>query len=94
MVARNFSLQEIPFSRQLEVSEEDREFLTFEELKPHQLTELGPSNICCNNMQTITPVHDGMYADQLLQPHQNQEHIYYDLNLHSIPTGEYEFHIN
>lgn len=43
MVARNFSLQDLPYSRLLQVPDEEREFLTLEELKPHQLTELGLS---------------------------------------------------
>lgn len=40
MVARSFSFQEIAYSRLLQVPD-DREFMNLEELKPHQLTELG-----------------------------------------------------
>lgn len=40
MVARNSNLQDLPYARLLQVSEEDREFLTLDDLKPHQLTEL------------------------------------------------------
>lgn len=40
MVARSFSFQEIAYSRLLQVPDE-REFMNLEELKPHQLTELG-----------------------------------------------------
>lgn len=47
MVARNFSLQDLPYARLLQVSDEDREFLSLEELKPHQLTEL--SGACGNH---------------------------------------------
>lgn len=43
MVARNFSLQDLPYARLLQVSDEDREFLSLEELKPHQLTVLSGS---------------------------------------------------
>lgn len=41
MVTRNFTLQDLPYTRLLQVPDEDREFLTLEELKPHQLTELS-----------------------------------------------------
>lgn len=41
MVARNCTLQDLPYARLLQVSEEDREFLALDELKPHQLTELS-----------------------------------------------------
>ncbi|XP_035792727.1 uncharacterized protein LOC118466938 isoform X1 [Anopheles albimanus] len=41
MVARNFTLQDMPYNRALQVPDEEREFLTLDELKPHQLTELG-----------------------------------------------------
>lgn len=34
MVARNFSVQELPYSRLLQVPDDDRDFLTLEELKP------------------------------------------------------------
>ncbi|XP_055602290.1 basic helix-loop-helix ARNT-like protein 1 [Uranotaenia lowii] len=43
MVARNFSLQDLSYNHLLQVPEEEREFLTLDELKPHQLTELGVS---------------------------------------------------
>lgn len=43
MVARNFSLQDLSYSRLLQVPDEEREFLALEELKPYQLTELGLS---------------------------------------------------
>lgn len=39
MMARNMSL-DMPYSRLLQVPEDEREFLTLEELKPRQLTEL------------------------------------------------------
>ena len=41
MIARNFSLQDLPYSRIREVPDDEREYLTIDELKPHQLTELG-----------------------------------------------------
>ncbi|NP_001107795.1 CYCLE [Tribolium castaneum] len=34
MVARNFSVQEIPYSRLLQIPDDDRDFITLEELKP------------------------------------------------------------
>lgn len=34
MVARNFSVQEIPYSRLLQVPDDDKGFITLEELKP------------------------------------------------------------
>ena len=44
MVARNFSFQEVPYSRLLQIPDEEREFLNLEELKPHQLADLGLSS--------------------------------------------------
>lgn len=41
MVARDFSLQDLPYTRLLQLPDEDREFLALDELKPHQLTELS-----------------------------------------------------
>lgn len=49
MVARNFTLQDLPYTRLLQVSDEDREFLTLEELKPHQLTELSGVTLASEN---------------------------------------------
>lgn len=41
MVARSFNSQDLPYTGLLQNSTDDREFLTLEELKPHQLTELS-----------------------------------------------------
>ncbi|XP_038119042.1 aryl hydrocarbon receptor nuclear translocator-like protein 1 isoform X1 [Culex quinquefasciatus] len=53
MVARNFSLQDLPYNNLLQVPEEEREFLTLEELKPHQLTELGVSIVTSPGSNTL-----------------------------------------
>ena len=49
MVARNFSLQDLPYNRVLQVPDEEREFLALDELKPHQLTELGVAVTCASS---------------------------------------------
>lgn len=41
MVTRNFSMQELSYSQLLQVPDDDSEFLTLEELKPQQQTQLG-----------------------------------------------------
>lgn len=86
MVARNFSLQDLPFSRLLSVPDEDErsEFLTLEELKPHHLTDLGaqqPTDQTISQQQHL--------ADDF-NPHLPLDHgipdqeynVYYDLNSH------------
>lgn len=79
MVTRNFSLQDLPFSRLLTVPEDEKEFLTLEELKPHHLTEL-------NNQQpiTITAQEHQYLSDQQLHITQDgidqNYNVYYDLN--------------
>lgn len=83
MVTRNFSLQDLPYSRLLSVPDDDEnEFLTLEELKPHHLTELGSSQLL-NQSVTIEPqlndsFHQSLNLDQGLS---DQEYnVYYDLN--------------
>lgn len=77
MVTRNFSLQDLPFSRLLTVPEDEKEFLTLEELKPHHLTELN------NQSQIISQEHQYLTDQQL---HITQDgidqnyNVYYDLN--------------
>lgn len=92
MVARNFSLQDLSYSRLLEVPDEEREFLNLEELKPHQLTELGISNQCPGDFRlsprSSSVAQEQNYGDPLLQ--QDQEHVYYDLNIQH--TTEYGIH--
>ncbi|XP_037044649.1 protein cycle isoform X3 [Bradysia coprophila] len=74
MVARNFSVQDIPYSRLLQVPDEEREFLNLEELKPHQLTELGISNHHRNDeSESNSGTHHLEFSPQS---------IYYDLNSH------------
>lgn len=74
MVARNFSVQDIPYSRLLQVPDEEREFLNLEELKPHQLTELGISNHHRIDENESNPGTNHLeYSPQS---------IYYDLNSH------------
>lgn len=88
MVARNFSMQELPYSRLLQIPDDEREFLTLEELKPHQLTELGVD-------PTTGVVHDGQTADtdqhlvqqvDDMQSVSYQHAIYYDLNAQTPDT--------
>lgn len=78
MVTRNFSLQDLPFSRLLTVPEDEKEFMTLEELKPHHLTEL-------NNQSQINNQHEHQYlSDQQLHISQDgldqNYSVYYDLN--------------
>lgn len=74
MVARNFSVQDIPYSRLLQVPDDEREFLNLEELKPHQLTELGISNHHrIDENESDSGTHHLGYS-----PHS----IYYDFNSH------------
>lgn len=74
-MARNFSLQDLPYSRLLQVPDDEREYLTLEELKPHQLTELGiPQTQNLIQNQQIS----NDYQQQLHIVDQN--YIYYDLN--------------
>lgn len=84
MVARNFSLQDLPFARLLSVPDEDErsEFLTLEEFKPHQLTDLGaPLQSNQNQPQQLTDDFDTHL--QLNHDLPDQEfNVYYDLNSH------------
>lgn len=77
MVNRNFSLQDLPFSRLLSVPEDEKEFLTLEELKPHHLTEL-------NTQSQIIQQEPQFLSDQQLQITQDEidqnYSVYYDLN--------------
>jgi hypothetical protein len=86
MVARNFSFQDLPLSsRLLSVpDDEEREFLTLEELKPHHLTELGGGQ---QQINLISSQHNHLADDfchsniQLNQSLEEQEYnVYYDLN--------------
>jgi hypothetical protein len=88
MVARNFSLQDLPLSsRLLSVvpDDDEREFLTLEELKPQHLTELGGGQ---QQINLIPSQHHILSDDfsQNIQLHQGLEeqeyNVYYDLNAH------------
>lgn len=76
MVARNFSLQELPYSRLLQMPDDEREFLTLDELKPHQLTELGvephpnTSSSSTNNAQNLLAGESS--TQQVIQSQNNQ----------------------
>lgn len=83
MVAPNFSLQDPQYSRLLTVPDDDEnEFLTLEELKPHHLTELGSHQLSYQSVaidpQLNDSFHDSLNLDQGLS---DQEYnVYYDLN--------------
>lgn len=80
MVARNFSIQDLPYSRLLSVPDDEREFLTLEVLKPHHLTELGGHQASNQN-----PPHQQLTDEFQQSLHLNhssveQEYnVYYDL---------------
>ena len=83
MVARNFSLQDLPSSyRLLSIPDEDeREFLTLEELKPHHLTDLGAEQLSnplpLNPQQLTEDFNQNLNLNHgLIEP----EYVYYDLN--------------
>lgn len=77
MFTCNFLLKDLPFSRLLTVPEDEKEFLTLEELKPHHLTEL-------NNQSQITSQEHQYLSDQQLHIAQDgidqSYNVYYDLN--------------
>lgn len=77
MFTSYFPLQNMSYSCLLEVSDEEREFLTLEELKPHQLTELAVSNQCSADMQLSSPslAHEQLYGDGF--HHHHHHHQYY-----------------
>lgn len=83
MVARNFSLQDLPSSyRLLSIPDDDeREFLTLEELKPHHLTDLGADQLSAtlpsNPQQLSDDFNHNLHLNQGLI---EQEYVYYDLN--------------
>lgn len=83
MVAPNFSLQDPQYSRLLTVPDDDEnEFLTLEELKPHHLTELGSHQLSYQSVaidpQLNDSFHESLNLDQGLS---DQEYnVYYDLN--------------
>lgn len=84
MVSRNFSQLESTYSRMLQVSDDDREYLNLEELKPHHLTELSNQNrhtLQLNANQTDTPSQTERAQQQQAEFSVGQSgQIYYDLN--------------
>lgn len=79
MVARNFSLQDISYSRLTTVTEEEEdddrhEFATLQELKPHHLTEITQFSYNPQDSpeKSYTDLHDQEY------------NVYYDLNHHQM----------
>lgn len=54
------SMPDIPYSRLLQVPEEEREYLNLDELKPHQITELG-----ILSHQTSSAGHDNRLSQSL-----------------------------
>lgn len=82
MVARNFSVQDLPSSyRLLSVPDEaEAEFMTLEELKPHHLTDLTPvTNLIPPAQQQISDEFNQNL--DLGQGLIDQEYnVYYDLN--------------
>lgn len=80
MVTRNFSLQDLPSSyRLLSVPDEDElEFLTLEELKPHHLSDLGAVQAVDQNPPTEHQLTDDY--NQSLHLIEEEYNVYYDLN--------------
>lgn len=83
MVARNFSLQDLPSSYRLlsATDDDEREFLTLEELKPHHLADLGADQLSDPLPSNPQPLTDNF--DQNIHLNHGlieQEYVYYDLN--------------
>lgn len=83
MVARNFSLQDLPYSRllQVDVPENEREFLTLDELKPHHLIELGTQQPVQHqpHQQLTDDFHQNLHLNHSTEHGFN---VYYDLSSH------------
>lgn len=72
------SHQELSYSRLLSIPDDEREFLTLEELKPHHLTELGGQQLPNPN-----PPHQQLsdeFNQNLHLNHDQEFNVYYDLN--------------
>jgi hypothetical protein len=86
MVARsNFLLQDISYSRLLQVPDDEREFMTLDELKPHHLTELTGPQQDQQEQQQHQPQNNNQQLTNDTQLNINQNiqqgyNIYYDLN--------------
>ncbi|GAB0089841.1 CYCL [Sergentomyia squamirostris] len=85
MVARNFSLQDLPYSGMLQIPDEEREFMTLEELKPHQFTELSVPNTSQGSSMSPSSSHQCIMHPQSSQFGQQQ--IYFDLNTQQTTTN-------
>lgn len=79
MVTRNYSIQDLPYSRLLSVPDDDseREFLTLEELKPHHLTDLGGQSELNQNQQLTDDFNQGLQLNNNLE--EQEYNVYYDL---------------
>ncbi|XP_044271759.1 protein cycle isoform X1 [Tribolium madens] len=88
MVARNFSVQEIPYSRLLQIPDDDRDFITLEELKPvidqqqyQQSTYYELSNIsdnpCTSNLSYQDNGKTMMELDSTIAPTSRKRKISY-----------------
>lgn len=56
MVARNFSIQELtPYSRLLQIPDDDGEFLTLEELKPSSMQQQTTTTTTLHHQQPYQP---------------------------------------
>lgn len=93
MVARNFTLQDLSYNHLLQVPEEEREFLTLDELKPHQLTELGVSvsSSPVQQQSGTVPVVTGEISNPVISTGgllQNYHHhnVFYDIGASRSPT--------
>lgn len=90
MVARNFSMQELSYSRLLQIPEEEREYLELEELKPNQLGEYGiePNNSVNHDGGQSGDTEQQQLVQQLsdIQSNAYQHAIYYDLNAQNQTT--------
>ena len=96
MVARNFSHQDTPYSSLLQVPDNEQEFLNMDDLKPHQLTELGTRPIM-NSSDRLNNLRISANKDlvELSSSHQTPDYgqsnqVYYDLNTQQ--HTEYEEH--
>ncbi|XP_062542925.1 basic helix-loop-helix ARNT-like protein 1 isoform X2 [Armigeres subalbatus] len=93
MVARNFPLQDLPYNHLLQVPEEEREFLTLDELKPYQLTELGVSvSSSPVQQQSLVPVVSGEITNPVISTGgllQNYHHhnVFYNIGASRSPTN-------
>lgn len=92
MVARDCSIQDIPYSCMLQETDEEREFLNcaWDEFKSHQLTDLSNISNSCNDIELLRGDQNDVYnsdrtstatsATTISQHHPDPGNVYYDLN--------------